>query len=155
MSRWVRRGAVALAVGAGVLLGASVLGYEPDPLRVLLLCVVVVASAAVLIDAVPRSTVVWYPVPTHPSITRGRDSATQAHLRHLENHQATRHPDDTLQRRLLALTDRVLRVRHGVGVDSTEGRALLGPDLREVLEGRVVRLSPRRIDQVLRHIEEL
>lgn len=153
--RWAVRLALALALGAGVVVGTSALDLEPEPVRVVLLVVLATLGAGVLLDATPRAAVAWYPASTHPPLTRGRDGTTASHLRHLENHQATRHPDGALRDRLRDVADGVLQVRHGVRADSDRGRALLGPELCEVLEGRVVRLSPRRIDQVLRMIEEL
>jgi hypothetical protein len=153
---WARRVAIGLAVGVGVVLVAAVLDEDPEPVRVLLLSVVVVLVVGVLSDSLTRSTARWYPESSHHlTVTRGRDPVTQAHLRVLENHQSTRHPDELLQQRLRMLADRVLQNRYGVAADSPRGRELMGPDLDEVVHGRVVRLSPRRTDHLLRQIEEL
>ncbi len=100
----------------------------------------------------------WYPPKSTDPLTRGRDGATFADLRLLESHQTARHPDDHLRRRLAVLADRALLTKHGVGIVSDEGRALLGPGVAGLLDdtdARVRRLSPRDIDLCLRTIEEL
>ncbi|WP_134764524.1 hypothetical protein [Nocardioides sp. 1609] len=153
--RWTRRAWFVLGAVAVVLVSAQALGFEPHPLRVALLGVVLGAGAGLLLDAFPHSTLVWATRPQAVTVPRDRDAVTQAHLRRLENHQSARTPDAAVRDRLRDVADRVLRARHDVRVDSQAGRALLGPDLCAVLDGPVVRMKPRRIDEVLRMIEEL
>ncbi|MDO9456153.1 hypothetical protein [Nocardioides sp.] len=150
--RGVVLGALACAVVVGT---AAALGLEPEPVRVVLLVLLVVAGARLLVESVSRVAVLWYPVPVHPPVGEGRDQVTQSHLRLLENHQTSRRPDAAVRDRLAVLADQVLTVRHGVHAHSERGRELLGAELVEVLHGPVVRLNPRRIDRVLRQIEEL
>ena len=152
---WLRRLAVAAAVAVTTLVVGSVAGLDPEPLRVLLLALLLVTGVGLVIEALPRSEATWYPPPARAPLGQGRDLLTAAHLRSLEDHQRSRHPDAALRERLGRLTDQVLRTRHGVAVDSPEGRALLGPDLDAVLHGPVVRLTTRRATEVLRQIEEL
>ncbi|QCW50305.1 hypothetical protein FE634_07610 [Nocardioides dongxiaopingii] len=153
--RWARRAGGVLAGVVAVLVATQVLGFEPHPLRVALLGAVLGAGAGLLLDAVPQTPFAWTTPAPAAAVTRDRDAVTQAHLRRLENHQSARTPDAAVRDRLREVADRVLRARHGVRVDSEAGRALLGPDLRAVLDGPVVRMKPRRIDEVLRMIEEL
>lgn len=153
--RTVRRLVVGAVVALAAFVVTAVAGLEPDGVRVALLGVLLATGLGLVLDAVPRSGVLWYPVPTHPPLNRGSDQVTQTHLRRLEDHQLSRHPDAVVRDRLAVLADQVLQVRHAVGARSEEGRTRLGPDLDEVLHGPVVRLNPRRIDQVLRQIEEL
>ncbi|WP_148613972.1 hypothetical protein [Nocardioides rubriscoriae] len=154
-ARWIRR-LVAAAVVAGVaVVVTGALDYDPEPVRLVLLVLLLVAGTGLLLDGLPRTGVTWYPTPLHPPVNAGRDEVTQAHVRLLEDHQRARHPDALLRERLTALADQVLTVRHGVPSHSERGRALLGADVVAVLHGPVARLGPRRIDQVLRRIEEL
>lgn len=152
---WLRRLLVAAAVVATTLAVGSFTGLEPEPLRVLLLGLLLVAGVGLVAEGLPRSTVLWNPAPTRPPVAQGRDPLTQAHLHALEDHQRSRRPDAALRDRLARLADEVLRTRHGVTATSPEGRALLGPDLDAVLHGPVVRLTTRRTSEVLRQIEEL
>lgn len=155
IERLLRRLVAAVLVAAVTLVATTQLDLEPEPVRVVLLCLLVVAVAGLAVDGLPRSVVIWYPVPTHPPISEGRDEATQSHLRSLENHQLSRHPDAALRDRLAVLAEQVLFVRHGVHVHTEQGRELLGPELVALLQGPVVRLNPRRAAQVLTLIEEL
>jgi len=155
VSRWLRRLLTAGAVGALVVAATRVFDLDPEPVRVVLLCLLLVALAGLLSDGLPRTSVLWYAVPIRPPVAEGRDQVTQAHLRLLENHQLSRRPDAAVRDRLAHLADQVLLARHGVPLRSEQGRALLGSEVLAVLEGPVVRLPPRRIERVLRHLEEL
>ena len=155
MTRWVRRVALTAAVATGVVAGATLLKFEPEPVRVVLLTVLALAGAWAVAAAQSRDAVIWYAAPTHPPVTRGRDRTTQTHLRHLEDHQASRHPDPVVRDTIAALADRMLQLRHDVRLHSERGRELLGPTVCQVVDGPVVRLSPRHIDTCLRTIEEL
>lgn len=151
----VRRGLAVVAAAAVVVVATRLLGLDPEPVRVVLLVFLLTAGGALGLVALRRRPAVWAADPVHPPLTAGRDAALQSHLRLLESHQTTRRPDAAVRDRLAGLADRALIARHGVRAGSAEGRALLGPELDEVLHGPVVRLTPRRLDQVLRQIEEL
>ncbi len=155
VQRWVRRLVASALAAALVVVVANALDYDPEPVRVVLLCLVLAAGVGLLLDGLPGREPEWYPTPTHPPVHAGRDALTQAHVRLLEDHQRSRHPDALLRERLTALAEVALLARHGVGVHSERGRALLGPELVEVVHGPVVRLPPRRIDRLLRQIEDL
>lgn len=155
VGRLLRRLLVAAALAVVTVSAAALFELDPEPVRVALLVLLAVATAGLLVDALPRTLVLWYPVPTHPPVTEGRDQVTQSHLRLLEDHQLSRHPDAALRDRLTTLTEQVLFVRHGVHLHSEPGRALLGPELLEALQGPVVRINPRRIAHLLTLIEEL
>lgn len=153
-----RRTAGVLALGTGIYLGTAVLQFEPDLVAVLLVTCLAFAGVSLVTESVTTFGSEWYPPALHDPLTRGRDSATFADLRLLESHQTARHPDGHLRRRLGELADRALRATQGVGLDSDEGRARLGPQVAGLLEGtdrRERRLSPRDIDLCLRTIEEL
>lgn len=153
--RWVRRLVASALAATLIVVVADALEYDPEPVRVALLCLVLVAGLGLLLDGLPGGDPDWYPAPTHPPVHAGRDTLTQSHVRLLEDHQRSRHPDALLRERLLVLAERALLARHGVGARSERGRELLGPELVEVLHGPVVRLHPRRIDTLLRQIEDL
>ena len=156
-----RRTAVAVAVGAGAYLSTWLLDLEPDPIAVLLVTALGFGALALLRESVTPYRSQWYPPVGADPLTRGRDGATFADLRLLESHQTARHPDGHLRRRHGLLADRALLGTQGVGLDSDEGRARLGPEVAHLLgdaddpAGRGRRLSPRDIDLCLRTIEEL
>lgn len=150
-----RRVAAAVVIGLATYVAAVLLQLEPDLVLVLLLTALVLAAFSMLSESVDPVTTAWYPTTTNDPLTRGRDGATFADLRLLESHQSARHPDHHLRRRLGELADRALRSTLGVGLDSDEGRARLGPEVAGLLAGPDRRLSPRDIDLCLRTIEEL
>ncbi|CAN5385383.1 hypothetical protein BH09ACT12_BH09ACT12_23750 [soil metagenome] len=149
------RMAAAVAAGVVVYVAAALLQFEPELVAVLLITALALAVVALLRESVNPFAPQWYPSAGSDPRTRGRDDATFADLRLLESHQTARHPDHHLQRRLGVLADRSLRATHGVGLASDEGRAHLGTQVAELLDGPVRRLSPRDIDLCLRTIEEL
>lgn len=155
LRRWGRPAAIAVGVGVVAVIGARLVDLEPDPLRVFLVALLCAALAGLVVGGLQRTGVRWDVVTVPADVHSGRDARLRAHLRVIEDHQRTRQPDALLRDRLAALADEVLTVRHGVRASSPEGRALLGPEAVEVLRGPVTRLTHRRIDQVLRSIEEL
>ena len=150
-----RRVAVAVAVGLTAYVAAVLLQLEPDLVLVLLLAALVLGGFSLLSESVDPVRTAWYPPTAGDPLTRGRDGATFADLRLLESHQSARDPDHHLRRRLAELADRALRPALGMGLDSDEGRARLGPEVVGLLTGPSKRLSPRDIDLCLRTIEEL
>lgn len=153
-----RRTTVVVSVGVGCYVATRLLNLDPDPVAVLLVTALVFGGVALLRESVTPFGSEWHPRVGADPLTRGRDGATFADLRLLESHQTARHPDGHLRRRLALLADRALRASHGVGLDSLEGRAQLGPQVTDLLddtESHGRRLSPRDIDLCLRTIEEL
>lgn len=153
--RWGWRAAWAGVLAVVAVVGASAVELDPEPVRVTLLVLVVVAVAGLLLDAVAREAPVWATAPLHQPLGTGHDRATQAYLRLLESHRTARHPDGAVRDRLRALAGQALLARHGVRLEDPEAATLLDPQLRAVLAGPPSRLSPRRLDHLLRTIEEL
>ena len=73
----------------------------------------------------------------------------------LEAHLSARSDDAALRDRLGALTDQVLRQRHGIRLDDPRASELLGPDVADVLAGSPRRLGLAEIDRCLTRIEDL
>ena len=154
-ARWLRRAGVAAVVAVLTYVTARLLELDPEPVRVVLLALLLVAGVGLVGDALPRTSQPWYDAPTHPPLHRGRDQLTQTYVRLLEDHQASRHPDPAVRDRLAMLADQVLVARHGVHVHTERARELLGPEATAVLQGPVVRLGPRRLERLMQQIEEL
>ncbi|GAA5156509.1 hypothetical protein GCM10023340_44600 [Nocardioides marinquilinus] len=146
---------VGVVLAAVTVVATSLLGLEPDPVVVSLLVLLALACLALLLGSAGGPQPTWRAAAVSPSVTAGRDGATQAHLRVLENHRTSRQPGPEVRDRLAALADRTLVLRHHVRLDDPRARDLLGDDVLDALTGPVERLSPRRIDHLLTTIEEL
>lgn len=153
---WRWRVGLAVGVFAGLEIGGARLGFDPDPLRLLLVVALAVLLTGVLVDTVPDRRPVWeVPPPHRPLAQRGVDERTAAYLRLLESHLSARHPDTALRDRLAALAEQVLRVRYDVAWGTPAARARLGEDLWRVLTGPPRRFSGADLDRALRRIESL
>lgn len=155
---WVLRTAGAYVVLA-VALAAT--GHEP---RLVPLAAVVLLAAALLWlvhQALPGSPPRWQVLAERRAVPPGQDQGTARWVRLIEGHQSLATPDDRLQQRLAGVVDRVLRTRHGHGLDdlsqaSPEHRtSVLGPEVVAVLDGPPRRLRPAELTRVVERIEAL
>ena len=162
MTRGWRRGlVVTVGLTAGTWAVLALLGFEPDPVRLPLLVVVVVLLLHLVGDATAwdEPTVrLWEDDTAEPVRPPGEDARLSFLVRVLTQHESAREPDGRLAGCLAELADRRLELRHGVRRDREPERAaaLLGPDLSRVLEeppGR--RMSLAEIDRHVRRIEAL
>lgn len=153
--RLLQRVAMVVVGGAGLVAVTALVGLEPRPAAVVLLVALAVVGLGLVADRLEDPAVTWFPVPISPPLAHGRDPATMAYARRIENHLSVETPGADLRDRLAVLADEVLRDRHGVVLASPEGARLLGPDVTALLTGPVRRFSLPTIDQCLRTIEEL
>ena len=143
-------------VAFGAIEGAVLLiDGRADELRLALVIALVVCASALLVDAAPIEPTVWTSH-VEPEGGLGRlDPRTASYLRILESHLSAREVDATLRNRLRELADQTLRARHDLSLDDPRAEALLGHDLRRVLEERPTRLDPDQIDRCVTRIEQL
>ncbi|RYP82486.1 hypothetical protein EKO23_21675 [Nocardioides guangzhouensis] len=159
--RWRRTVLWAVALTAGTWVVLALLDFEPDPVRLPLLVVLVLAvmhlvSAATGWDE--QAVRLWEVDTAEPVRPAGEDTRLSFLVRVLTQHESAREPDGRLVECLAELADRRLEQRHGVRRDREPERAgaLLGPDLSRVLEeppGR--RMSLAEVDRHVQRIEEL
>ncbi|WP_340537567.1 hypothetical protein [Nocardioides sp. GXZ039] len=152
---WRRRALLIAAAAVVVPVGCALMKFDPDPVPVVLVTLLVGIGGFVVLDAVRQVPAVWTPLPPAVSGAEGADARTQNYLRHLENHLSARTPDRGLRDRIRRLADGTLQARHGVRLDSEAGRALIGEQWCAATEGPVERMRPREIDRLIRTIEEL
>lgn len=153
---WRWRVGLALGVFAGLELGGARLGFDPEPLRLLLVVALAVLLTGVLLDTLPDRRPLWeVPPPHRPLVHRGVDERTATYLRLLESSRSARHPDPALRDRLAALAELVLQVRYAEAWGSPAARSRLGEDLWRMLTGPERRLSAAELDRCLSRIEEL
>ena len=115
----------------------------------------VVCTSALLVDATPVQPAVWDRHVEREGGLGRLDPRTSAYLRILEGHLTAREVDATLRNRLRELADQTLRARHDLTVDDPRAEAILGHDLRRVLEERPIRLDLDQLDRCVTRIEEL
>ena len=159
--RWRRTLLGTVALTALTWLVLVLLDFEPDPVRLPLLVVAVVAVMLLVSDATSwdEPTVrLWEVDDAEPVRPPGEDARLSFLVRVLTQHESARIPDGRLAACLAELADRRHEQRHGVHRSRDPERAaeLLGTDLIRVLSeppGR--RLSLAEIDQHVRRIEEL
>ena len=153
--RWWRRLAAGVALFAFLQVGAVLVDFEPDPLRLGLVVALVVATWALVVDALADPGPPWTVEAVHPARPPGQDARTARTLSLLESHVTARAPDGALRDRLATLAELVLRQRHGIGRDDPAAAALLGPELADVLASPPRRLSRPEIERCVQRIEAL
>lgn len=160
MNRGERTSLVQAAAGALVLALVvftilALFGYEPDPLRLSALTVLVVITAWLLVGLATEDLPAYeveQPIELWP---RGQDHALSTLVRTLENHQAAATPDEGVRLRLREVAGRRLRRSHGLSLDDPQARALLGAELYDVLTGPTRRLRLRELEAHVERIENL
>ena len=154
-ARWWRRG-VAAAVAYVVLeVLLTVLDLDPDPLRLALLVGTYTALLGLVVDAVAGDEPIWTIESELPAARSGGDPRLGRYVGLLESHLSAKGEDRVLRERLGALTDQVLRQRHGFGHEDPRAEELLGPELAELVNGPPRRIAPAQLDRCLTRIEEL
>ena len=153
--RWLQRAAMLVVVVVVLDIAATLLDYQPDHLKLLLVVVVALGSVLVLIDTFVDSEPGWDAEPVRPLTVSGGDHGLSSYVRMIEGHLSAATPDATVRDRLARLCDERLRRRHGLTRDDPRARELLGSDLIDDLAGPPRRLSRARIDDHLTRIEEL
>lgn len=133
----------------------SVLSFEPDLAGLLLMGAVVAASVWLVLDAIADLRPSWSLAAPTATSSLELDSRLAACIRLVEDHRTAATPDGALRDRLVALAEARLRERHGLAIDTHEGRALLGTELMSVIETPARRLGAGEIDRLVRRIEEL
>jgi hypothetical protein len=108
-----------------------------------------------VLDTLSEGGPTWTVEVERPSVREGGDPRLARYVNLVEAHLSARTADAALRDRLATLTDQVLRQRHAVHRGDPRAEALVGPDLTDVLDGPVRRLSPADIDRCLTRIEEL
>ena len=153
--RWWWRLVGGALIFAGLDVGFVVVDFEPDPLRLGLVVALVVATWALVLDALADPGPSWTVDAVHPARPPGQDARTARYLSLLESHLTARTPDGALQDRLGTLADLVLRQRHGIGRGDPAAAGLMGPELTAVLTAPPRRLTRPEIERCVRRIEEL
>lgn len=154
-SRWWWR------AGLGVLVFAAVEGVlwlidgQADELRLALAVGLLVAAAALALDASQVAPAVWLTRPERESGLSRLDPRTSSYVRVIEGHLASRETDAALRARLRDLAEQTLRVRHGLSVTDAAAAPLLGAELHEVVTGPPRRLRLGAVERCVRRIEEL
>lgn len=154
-SRWWWR------VGLGLLVFAVVEGVlwlidgQADELRLALAVGLLVAAAALALDASQVAPAVWSTRPERESGLSRLDPRTASYVRVIEGHLAARETDVALRARLRDLAEQTLRARHGLSVIDGAAVPLLGEELHEVVTGPPRRLRLGAVERCVRRIEEL
>lgn len=134
----------------------TLLAWDPDPVRLALVFLVVAVSGSVvlrLLDPADRDG--WGVITTSPRAESGRDQRTMLYLRIISGHLTTRTPDGVLRDRVADLADRTLAQRHGLRLGDPRATALLGDELVDVVSGEPRLLDVARLDRLLTRIERL
>jgi hypothetical protein len=147
---WLLAVAVAAGIAATVALAAT--GFDPDPVRVMLLAAGLGAAVAVVLENRSEAPS-WETRYDKPVVASGQDVRTSGLLRLVENNRTASRPDGALRERLRALTEQTLSVRHGLTADDPAARLRIGTHLRAVLDGPPRRLSAAELDACLDEIE--
>lgn len=154
-ARWLHR--LAGAVGVFVVLEVvfSLIGADPDPIRLALLVGTCGALLALTLDALGGGEPEWRVDLEQPSVRHTGDPRLVLYVGLLDAHLSARTGDRALRERLTSLTDQVLRQRYGLRHDEDAAAPLLGPELSAVLREGPRALSRAEIDRCLTTIEEL
>ncbi|MBM7508199.1 hypothetical protein JOE61_002013 [Nocardioides salarius] len=153
--RWRARVVASTALVVVVALALQVAGFEPDPLRVLLLGAVCVSAAWVVIDVLVDPGPGWGVV-VEPAVAEpGADTRLSTYRRMLDSHLQGAAPDPAVRDALARLARAVLARRHDLTWDDPAARERLHPDLLAVLDAAPRRLDGAEIDRCLHHIEEI
>ena len=151
--RWRAAGAAAAYVVLEVVF--TIADFEPDPLRLALLVVAVVAGLGLVSDAFGHAAPPWpLEADVQPTPPVGDPRLTQ-YVSLVEAHLAARGTDRALRDRLAVLTEQALRQRHGLGRRDPGAADLLDAHLLDVIDGPPRRLGLDEIDRCLTTIEEL
>jgi hypothetical protein len=159
--RWRRTALAAAVLTAGTWAVLALLDFDPDPVRLPLLVLLVLAVLHLVGDATAwdeQAVRLWEVDAIEPVRPPGEDARLSFLVRVLTQHESARVPDGRLATCLGELADRRLELRHGVRRDRDPERAaeLLGPELCRVLEeppGR--RLGLAEVDRHVTRIEGL
>jgi hypothetical protein len=153
--QWLRRlGALATLVTV-LYVGFAVFDYEPRPVPLALLATVCTAAAWLVLDVLGGVGPSWEVPPLVHAVPPGQDARLAANVRILEGHITSTTPDGALHHRLGELAGALLLQRHGLSRDDPRAAAVLGPELRSVLQGQPERLRPEEIERLVRSLEEL
>ena len=153
--RWQRRTIAAAVTFVALFAVLALIQTDPDPVRLALLVAVSGALAGLGLDALEAADASWKVEVERPSSRSSGDPRLARNVALIEAHLSARGAEPALRDRLAQLTDRVLRQRHGLGIDDPAAEALLGPELRTVLLGPPRLLGRTEIERCLTTIEEL
>lgn len=156
MARRWRWRLVAAALTWGILLLVfSWARFEPDPLRLGLLVVLMAAATGLVLDSTGSTAISWAVTPVRATALAWEDPRTARLLRMLEAHGTARAPDAALRDRLAELVDLALLQRHDLRREDPAAADLLDPRLLRLLDEPPRRLSRAEIDEHLTRIEDL
>ena len=154
-ARWWRRAAAGVLVFAVLEVVLLLAHTGPDALRLALLVATCVGVLGLVLDTLSDPGPSWTVEVEQPSSRAVGDPRLGRYVGLLEAHLSARSDDAALRDRLGALTDQVLRQRHGIRLDDPRAIELLGPDVADVLTGPPRRLGLAEIDRCLTRIEDL
>ncbi|WP_457208196.1 hypothetical protein [Nocardioides sp. P5_C9_2] len=137
---WVARAALLVAIIAVGQVALTLLDFGPRLLGWALLMTTVAALVWLLLDANQTRPADW--IDSRPPLVRPDDGEESSYHRILRSHLDSREPGPALRHRLVALA-------------RTRDPGLTDPDLRELAQLPVRRLSPAEIDHYLTRIEAL
>lgn len=153
--RWWWRGASSLLLLGAVAVVLRLLRIEPDPLRLTLGVLLVVAVGWLVADTLALDAPSWQVSGREAGWSAGGDARLTTHTRVLEDHLAARDPGPALRDRLAALAAQRLALHHGLSLADLRASELLGADVVDALTGPVRRLQRAEVDRCLSRIEEL
>ncbi|ANH37765.1 hypothetical protein I601_1326 [Nocardioides dokdonensis FR1436] len=132
----------------------QVSGFEPDLLRLALVCGACAGASWVIIDVLVDAGPGWG-IRVEPSVAApGADRRLSTYQRMLDNHLQATDPDASVRDALERLARRALAQRHHVAWEAA-ARKRVHPELLAVLDAAPRRMSPAEIDRCIHHIEEI
>ena len=151
----VRRLGAAILLFVVLYAAFTVLEFEPRAVPLLLLVLVGVAAVGLVVDGLGGDGPAWTVDMVRPATPPGQDPGLARYLRSIEHHLSADVPGPGLRDRLARLAELRLEQRHGVTGHGPRRDALLGPDLRSVLDGPTRRLGKAELTRCVQRIEEL
>jgi hypothetical protein len=152
---WWSRAAAWLALYAGAYVVLTLLDADPEPFGLLLLTLVVVATATLVVDALAAVGPTWSVDDASPEHPPCNDAVLARNIRILQHHLTGREPDAALRDLLATLARERAEQVHGLPLDHAHVRERLGPALVAVIEEPPRRLAASEIEAHIRRIEEL
>jgi hypothetical protein len=153
--RWLHRLTLLALVLAVLDVGAVVLDFEPDHLRLVLLVCLAFAAGVLFVDTLSDTHRAWADDPPRSGSASATDLGLAGYVRLIESHLTAATPDAAMRDRLALLCDERLARKHSLTREDPGAGALLGADLLEALAGPVRRLRRDEIDHYLERIEKL